>query len=190
MRNYCTAYFTRVSGWDDPYPTNYVAYWSIGLDQNAAHVLAVGSLLPIVSSLAHTDVFDEGIRYLLLNRETIVGVFTSVVGGGTIAFNAFGNVATAEGLPVGKSPRDTSFWPSSDGKSNKTATQLANVATPALFDLVSTLQTLAAKLLKSKILNNQRIGSIILSQLAQVFAGQKTLNQALVVIDDVLDQIQ
>jgi len=121
MRNYCTAYFTRVRGWDDPYPDNLQEYWAIGLSQVAAHNLAVASLLPIVAGFPNTDVFDEGIRYLLLNRETIVGVFTSDPTAGTVAFKAFSALADAEGLSVGQSPKyQPAKWPTSDGKRAKT----------------------------------------------------------------------
>ena len=91
-------------------------FWAIGLTQNAAHQYAVAALLPIVIGFPHTNVFDEGIRYLLLNRETIVGVFTSNSFGGTIAFQAFGNLTTAEGLSQGQSPKRSVKWPTSDGK--------------------------------------------------------------------------
>ena len=190
MRNYCTCYFTRVRGWDDPFPDNLTEYWGIGLSQQAAHSYAVAALLPIVVGFPNTDVFDEGIRYLLLNRETVVGVFTSHLDGGSIAFNAFGNITTAEGLQPGETPKNKpTKWPSSDGKKTKNTPELGNVLAPAVFDTIQVLENLAQELVKSGDSNRIRVGGIILYQLGLVFTLKKTIVDALVFLEPYLESL-
>src|SRR6267142_3179674 len=188
MRNYATAFFTRIDAYDDPYPTSLQQSWWIGLTQEAANNWATANK-GIYSGFANVNLIVEGIRYLLLNRETIIGCFTTAPDAGTIAFKAFGGLATAEGLEPGTSPKHfPRSWPTSDGKRAKPNTQIGNVITPAVFDAIKVLQSFAAHLLRTSNLELQRIGNEINFELAKAFAGTKSIVAVFQTLQPFLDE--
>ena len=138
MRNYITCFFTRIDAFDNPYPTALQTEWSAGLTQDAAHQLCVAHWGPIYAAFDNEVYTDEGVRYLLLNRETIVGVLTSG-GGCTQEFKAFRDLAAAEGLDPGTSPvYKPAVWPSSDGEKFKKGKASKNVKPETLLQALLT----------------------------------------------------
>ena len=120
MRNYIKAFYTRLFAYNNPFPTDLQEGWFVGLSQAGAHGLAQAEL-PVYAAFDVKGLEDLGVRYVLLNKETLIGAFQDFrLSSGQSPdchFHAFDRLATVEDLKPGESPRSHGDFPSSDGKS-------------------------------------------------------------------------
>jgi hypothetical protein len=151
LRNYITAFYTYLFAYDNPYPNNLQEGWFVGLTQDSAHGLAAAEL-PVFAGFDVSGLTDLGIRYILLNRETLIGAFQEFrLSSGQSPdchFHTFDRLATVEELEPGESPFRAGDFPSSDGK------RTSGTKVVATETLLQGLQNLAGLLIRAGFTNN------------------------------------